>query len=281
MNAVKNTRFILVSMLFLLFIMPHAAVSKPDYCEDDDKLGKKRILCLAPLGSEACEYAARQFADKHGTKLYSFVTSPTCGALLAESIGENYTTEDALVDATMGGIDDLSDAALNSDSWFLKSIGFFGKATTTLTKAAVIKDCFDKIDRECNASIVQEEVIVQQEVQREYHTKAVNSPSNKFSAKKIADDRFLAGNFKPYKWWSFVCESIDVVYDEEIGKIEPDSVGKPAKTKRQINTWLKILDVTVHDIYLDEVRFRQANAKPKRKIRRQIINACPKGKDDS
>ena len=270
MKAIKNTRFMLISMFCILFIMPHTVVSKPDYCKNDDTLGKKRISCLALLGSEGCEYAARKFADKHGTKLYSFVTSPTCNALLAESLGENYTTEDAAVDATMGAIDDLSDAALNSDSKWLQVFGVIGKVSTTINKASVIARCFDKIERECNTPIVH------QKFQQEYHVKPVISLGNQLSAKKIADDRFLAGNFKPYKWWGFVCESIDVVYDKEIGKIDPDSIGKPAKTNRQINTWLKILDATVYDIYADEVKFRQANAKPKRKIRRQIINACSK-----
>ena len=276
MKAMKNTRFLLVSIFFMLFIMPHTVVSKPDYCKDDDKMAKKQILCLAPLGSEACEYAVEKFALKHGTKLYSFVTSPSCNALLAESLGKNYTTEDALVDATMGGIDDLSDAALNSDSWFLKSLGVIGKVTTTINKGAIIINCFDEIERECNTPIIRNTPIVQQKVQQEYHVTTVHSPSSNLSAKKIADERFLAGNFKPYKWWGFVCESIDVVYNEEIGKIEPDSIGKPAKTKRQINMWINILDVTIDDIHVDEVRLKQANAKPKSKIRRQIINACPK-----
>lgn len=114
--------------------------------------------------------------------------------------------------------------------------------------------------------------------------KGKSCPSNKFtinnpslSAKIIADSLFVKGNFKPLEWWRLVCKSIDMIYDIEMGKTQRYAVGKSAKTRVQINTWLKILDTTVNDIYKDERRLKGSGAMPKSRIKNNIINACPKG----
>jgi hypothetical protein len=98
------------------------------------------------------------------------------------------------------------------------------------------------------------------------------------SAKGKADYRFIEGQFEPLEWWGLVCESLDVVYDREIGKTDPDTVGKPATTQYQIDTWLTILDVTVNDIYADERRLKGSAGMLKSVIRENILNACPKGR---
>ncbi len=106
-------------------------------------------------------------------------------------------------------------------------------------------------------------------------------PKNRayLSAKGIADYRFLEGNFRPVEWWGLVCESIDVVYDRQIAKIEPKSVGKAAKTKRQKNLWGQILLATVKDIHEDEIRLkRKRGALSEDRIKSNIINACPGGR---
>ncbi|OQY57183.1 MAG: hypothetical protein DRR08_02590 [Candidatus Parabeggiatoa sp. nov. 2] len=97
------------------------------------------------------------------------------------------------------------------------------------------------------------------------------------SAKGVADYRFVKGGYNsPKIWWKFVCQGIDVVYDREIYKTQPSACGKPAKTQRQIGTWVKILNVTINDIYGDEVRLKQRSAMSKRKVKANIIKACPK-----
>jgi hypothetical protein len=97
------------------------------------------------------------------------------------------------------------------------------------------------------------------------------------SAKGVADYRFVkGGHSSPKMWWRFVCQGIDVVYDREIYKTQPSACGKPAKTQRQKGTWIKILNVTVNDIYSDEVRLKQRRAMSKRKIKDNIIKGCPK-----
>ncbi len=99
------------------------------------------------------------------------------------------------------------------------------------------------------------------------------------SAKGVADYQFVEGDFEPIGWWGLVCKSLDVVYDIEMGKSEPKSVGKAAKTKMQIRTWLSILNATVNDIYRDEIRLKGKNgAMSKKRIRESIINSCPKGR---
>ncbi|MEN8217693.1 MAG: lytic transglycosylase domain-containing protein [Pseudomonadota bacterium] len=95
------------------------------------------------------------------------------------------------------------------------------------------------------------------------------------SAKGIADYQFIEGDFEPLGWWRLVCESLDVVYDREIVKTEPDSVGEPATTPVQIKTWLTIFGATVDDIYGDELRLRGSAAMLRSRIRENIINACP------
>jgi hypothetical protein len=98
------------------------------------------------------------------------------------------------------------------------------------------------------------------------------------SAKGKADYLFIEGQFEPLEWWRLVCESLDVMYDREIGKTDPGAVGKPATTPDQIDSWLTILDVTVNDIYEDERRLKGSTAMLKSIIRENILNACPKGR---
>gem|GEM_PF-1269027 len=95
------------------------------------------------------------------------------------------------------------------------------------------------------------------------------------SAKGIADYRFIEGDFEPPEWWTLVYESLDVVYDVEIAKTEPKSVGQPATTGAQIKTWLSILDATVDDIYRDERRLKGSAAMLRSIIEENIRNACP------
>jgi len=101
------------------------------------------------------------------------------------------------------------------------------------------------------------------------------------SAKGVADYRFIEGDFEPVEWWKLVCESLDVVYDIEIAKTEPESVGQPAATGAQIKTWLSILDATVDDIYEDERRLKGSAAMLRSIIEENIRNACPLETDSS
>jgi hypothetical protein len=94
------------------------------------------------------------------------------------------------------------------------------------------------------------------------------------SAKGIADYQFIEGDFEPLEWWKLVCEALDVVYDREIAKTEPESVGQPATTQDQIKTWRTIFGATVDDIYGDELRLRGSAAMLRSRIRENIINAC-------
>ncbi len=94
------------------------------------------------------------------------------------------------------------------------------------------------------------------------------------SAKEIADKKFNQGNYSSSYWWTLVCESIDIVYDKNIGVTQLKANDKPAKTQSQKNIWLKILADTVDDIYKDE-RIRKGNhAMPKNRIKRNILKAC-------
>ncbi|EDN71255.1 hypothetical protein BGP_5427 [Beggiatoa sp. PS] len=99
------------------------------------------------------------------------------------------------------------------------------------------------------------------------------------SAKNSADVWFnqlprqqkLASN-----WWKLVCRAIDDVYYQQIAKIEPRAVGKPAKTSRQKQMWQKVFNATVNDIRRDEVRNKKHNAWSRQKIKAKITATCRK-----
>jgi len=97
------------------------------------------------------------------------------------------------------------------------------------------------------------------------------------SAKNLAEKMFAEG--KHPNWWRLVCQAIDVVYDREIGKVEPKAVGQSAKTPRQINTWKAIFRATVDDIEQDEVKKQRQGESQilnRNTIRTNIKKACPK-----
>jgi hypothetical protein len=91
------------------------------------------------------------------------------------------------------------------------------------------------------------------------------------SAKTIADNRFIYGNYQENSlWWKLVCEAVDEVYYKKLGKQEP------AITQPQKKIWRGILSATVDDIYADITRLGQLKKWSKSKIRYQIKASCPK-----
>lgn len=107
--------------------------------------------------------------------------------------------------------------------------------------------------------------------------KKIAEKKQNLSAKKIAEKMLAEG--KHSNWWRLVCQAIDVVYDREIGKIEPNAVGQSAKTPRQINTWKAIFLATVDDIEQDELKKKrqgESQALTRDTIRSHIKKACPK-----
>lgn len=99
-------------------------------------------------------------------------------------------------------------------------------------------------------------------------------PDIYLSAKGKADVEFTKGsNLSPKDWWGLVCKNIDNVYYENIDG--GTSCGS-AKTEKQIKLWSKIFNVTVKDIYQDELRLKGKNAMPKSRIRYNIKQHCPK-----
>ncbi len=90
------------------------------------------------------------------------------------------------------------------------------------------------------------------------------------TAKTTADNWFINGNYTYSEWWGLVCKAIDMVYNKEIG-----TVGQPAIMPSQQRLWLNILDTTVDDIHIDELRIKGYRAWSKLRIRKRIIRACP------
>ncbi len=108
-------------------------------------------------------------------------------------------------------------------------------------------------------------------------TAMYNREKRELSAKDIAQKMFAEGNHP--NWWRLVCLAIDVVYDREIGKVEPKAVGQSAKTPHQINTWKAIFGATVDDIEQDEVKKKrqgESQVLNSNTIRTNIKKACPK-----
>jgi len=93
------------------------------------------------------------------------------------------------------------------------------------------------------------------------------------SAKTIADNWFINGNYTYSQWWKLVCQAIDVVYDKEIG-----TIGQPAIAPYQRRLWDKILNTTVNDIHIDELRLKGSDGWSKTRITNKIIQGCPKGR---
>lgn len=90
------------------------------------------------------------------------------------------------------------------------------------------------------------------------------------SAKTIADNWFINGEYTQSQWWQLVCEAIDEVYDKKMG-----TKGKPAITLSQQRFWVDILNVTVKDIFQDIKRLQQQQIWPFERIKNRIISACP------
>jgi hypothetical protein len=93
------------------------------------------------------------------------------------------------------------------------------------------------------------------------------------SAKTIADNWFINGEYTPAQWWQLVCEAIDEIYDNKMG-----TKGKPAITLSQQRFWLDILNVTVEDIFQDIKRLQRQKEWPVVRIKDRIISACPEKK---
>lgn len=90
------------------------------------------------------------------------------------------------------------------------------------------------------------------------------------SAKTIADNWFINGEYTPSQWWQLVCEAIDEIYDNKMG-----TKGKPAITLSQRRFWLDILNMTVDDIFKDIKRLQRQQEWPTVRIKDRIISACP------
>jgi hypothetical protein len=109
-------------------------------------------------------------------------------------------------------------------------------------------------------------------------TAMYNRTKENLSAKDIAEKMLVKANNS--NWWRLVCEAIDVVYDREIGKVEPQAVGQSAKTPLQINTWKTIFQATVDDLEQDEIKKKGQGDNPilnRNTIKNKIKKACPKG----
>ncbi|MDM8559649.1 transglycosylase SLT domain-containing protein [Candidatus Parabeggiatoa sp. HSG14] len=100
-------------------------------------------------------------------------------------------------------------------------------------------------------------------------------PANQltFSAKAMADNWFITGNYERTQWWGLVCQAIDEVYDKET-----ETIGESAITSSQQRIWLKILEATVDDISSDLKRLQQGKNWSKDKIKGLIKKGCPKGR---
>ena len=90
--------------------------------------------------------------------------------------------------------------------------------------------------------------------------------NNSISVKKVADQKFLTGNYTPKKWWIFVCEAINTEYYKKYST--------PAISYAQKTTWLQILRATVTDIHTDERRTKKSRAWSKKRIKNRIVAAC-------
>jgi len=96
------------------------------------------------------------------------------------------------------------------------------------------------------------------------------------SAKTIADNWFINGEYSPSQWWQLICEAIDEVYDSKMG-----TKGKPAMTLSQQRFWLDILHTTAEDVFEDVKRLRQQQVWPLGRIKTRIIKACVEQKPSS
>ena len=137
-------------------ILPHPRSTPPrprTICDNEDKYTKKQLLCLVPLGSEACSMIAQNFVEKQSNrKLYNFIAAPNCSKMLYKLAKEEYPKGSAILDSLVGAADDISNKAFEY-GFFGAFIGIGIRAVTTDFKLKQVDSCFQQLKESCNQPI--------------------------------------------------------------------------------------------------------------------------------
>jgi len=123
-------------------------------CDDEDLYTKKQLLCLVPLGSEACGAIAKKLVEERSNReLYNFISAPACSKMLYELAKEEYPPGSAVLDSLIGAADDIAGKAFESGGLFGWLTGLAIRGGTTVVKTHQIASCFDQLERSCKEPI--------------------------------------------------------------------------------------------------------------------------------
>jgi hypothetical protein len=102
----------------------------------------KVVKCAALVwGPDACGMLAQEAAERVGEKVYNIASSPTCSMAVNDVLNHPFSKEDLEFALFTGGLDDIGDAGLESDSIVMNGLGILSKLTSFSAKISMFEKC--------------------------------------------------------------------------------------------------------------------------------------------
>lgn len=99
-------------------------------------------MCLALAGGpEACSWAADEIGRAVDVEVANFLSSPACGALVAQLMGQRYEFEDFLGDVALGLGEDVAQSLLAEDDPWSNLAGLFVGAAVVGAQIEQFNEC--------------------------------------------------------------------------------------------------------------------------------------------
>lgn len=109
-------------------------------------------MCLAATGGpEACGAAAKQLGRAVDVEVMSFLSSPACGMLVAEMLGQEYQLEHLLGDVALGLGEDAAVGLMREDDLLSNLAGLFIGGMVVATKLERFNSCKQSASQRCTA----------------------------------------------------------------------------------------------------------------------------------
>lgn len=120
-------------------------------CAADEAKEVASALCLASSGlSGACSLAANAFGSSIDVDIANFLTTPACGKLVADYLGEAYTAENFFGDLALGIGTDWAEEMLRSDSLLANFIGVLGLVAIGAVEVERFNSCVARASDICH-----------------------------------------------------------------------------------------------------------------------------------
>jgi hypothetical protein len=137
------------------FSFSHSSLYDDGRCKESSQTttnssshNEKQLKCLAlAWGPDVCSQAFSKYAKENIDNINDvndIIKSPVCATMIANSLGEEVTSEDVAISMITGLADEAGSAGVDSDNYIFKFLGGVAYAYSFAIKAVVYESCMNK-----------------------------------------------------------------------------------------------------------------------------------------